>query len=51
MLAVTIIPMAVTCLSVKFMAIGMAIWFVAGVAVVVRINSCVLRKVFLAFEK
>ncbi|MDD3402279.1 MAG: DUF624 domain-containing protein [Hespellia sp.] len=51
MLAVTIIPMAVTCLSVKFMAIGMVIWFVAGVAVVVWINSCVLRKVFLAFEK
>ncbi len=50
MLVITVAPVIITFLTVRTLLLGSLLWILLGVAVVVWLNSMILRKVFLIFE-
>lgn len=50
MLIIVAAPIVITFLTAKLMVIGIAFWFLIGVAVVSWANSFILRRVFLIFQ-
>lgn len=50
MLVITVAPVILTFLTVRTLLLGSLLWMLLGVAVVVWLNSMILRKVFLIFE-
>lgn len=50
MLVITVAPVILTFLTVRTLLFGSLLWMLLGVAVVVWLNSMILRKVFLIFE-
>lgn len=50
MLVITVAPVIITFLTVRTLLLGSLLWILLGVAVVVWLNSIILRKVFLIFE-
>lgn len=50
MLVITVAPVIITFLTVRTLLFGSLLWILLGVAVVVWLNSMILRKVFLIFE-
>lgn len=50
MLVITVAPVILTFLTVRTLLLGSLLWMLLGVAIVVWLNSMILRKVFLIFE-
>ena len=50
LLVITVGPVIVTLLTGQTLMMGLGIWIFIGVAVVVWLNSIVLRKVFVIFD-